>query len=257
MHCFRNFEVAPGALALWFLGQNGFLLKTPAGTLIGIDPYLTNSCAEHNPGHVFNLNRVIPPPLEPEDLDVDFVLFTHSHEDHLDLDTVRRLPGRPTLIGPWEAYEKLRALKLSEDRLKLLHPKQNLSLGEVTVQGVFAIPTDTTDLNHIGVLMTLPGALRFYNTGDTAYSSSLPMLLPEGVDICAICINGGFHNLSHGEASRIVKGINPAIVIPTHFDVMACNQIDPEMFRVSLLHDQVSSSYQRMNNDYIYTYEKR
>jgi L-ascorbate 6-phosphate lactonase len=256
MQCLRDYPVPSNALALWFLGQNGFVLKTHEGTLIAIDPYLTNSCAERNPGHSLDLNRVLPLPLKPEHLKVDHIVFTHSHDDHLDLDTIRAIPNRPTLIAPWEAIEKLRALSLPDEQLVLIHPNQTLTAGDLSLKGVFAFPTDATDLNHIGVLITLPDGMRFYNTGDTAYASLLADLLPANVDICAICINGGFHNLSHGEAARIVKTINPDSVIPTHYDLMACNQSDPEMFRIALLNEQIAAQYCLMDNNHIYLYKK-
>ena len=257
MQFLREFTVPPNSIASWFLGQNGFILKDPGGTVVAIDPYLTNSCSEQNPGHPLNLNRLLASPLEPEELDVDFIVFTHSHDDHLDLETIRRLTCAPIFAGPWETIEKLKTLGLPKERHILLHPRQSVSLNEIRLEGTFALPTDATDLNHMGVLFTLPGGLRFYNTGDTAFAHALSRLLPTRVDICAICINGGFHNLSHGDAAQIVKVIEPLIAIPTHFDLMACNQSDPEMFRFALLNENSSAIYQRLTTDRLFLYERK
>ena len=79
------------------------------------------------------------------------------------------------------------------------------------------------------------GGISFYNTGDTAYSENLLRLLPSGVDICAICINGGYHNLSPQEAATVVKSLRPQIVIPCHYDYDGQHVSGrPEMFRVAL-----------------------
>src|SRR3984957_18035491 len=90
MQTIRQFEVLPDAVAIWFLGQNGFLLKSSTGQLIGIDLYLTNSCASTFAHLPFRLDRQLPIFIEPEDLDVNVFITTHSHDDHADPETLRR-----------------------------------------------------------------------------------------------------------------------------------------------------------------------
>lgn len=239
--------VAADALAVWFLGQNGFLIKTANNTRIAIDPYLTDSCAHRFPDLPFDLSRKVPIFLEPEDLDVDVVLITHSHVDHLDEETLTRLRCKPKFVAPWEAYQKLLSLGISQEACILVHPHQRIHLHDVHIEGTFALPTDHTDINHIGLLIEADNGIRFYNTGDTAYAEALHRLLPTKIDICAICINGLFHNLSHQDAAQMIKTISPSIVIPTHYDMMACNQADPEMFHNALLHAHSKAQYIRMN----------
>lgn len=249
MENIRKAEIGPESLGIWFLGQNGFLLKTSDGIRIAIDPYLTNACGEKYASSQFDLSRVIPTPLEPEDLDVDAVLITHSHEDHLDEATLRRLPCQPWIVGPFQAMQRVREWGISEQKQLLLHPSESLKLLGVNIEGTFALPTDNTDLNHIGLKCTFDNDIIFYNTGDTAYAQLLEDLLPKDVDICAICINGGFHNLSSSDAARLVKTIRPSVVIPTHYDLMACNRSDPENFRIALLHAGCTATYCRLGYD--------
>lgn len=252
----RETTVPEDALAIWFFGQNGFILKSSDGTVIAIDLYLTDSCNGKYPDLPFDLSRRIPILLEPEDLDVDFFLFTHSHEDHLDEETVRRLQCSPIFVAPWEAMKRLESIGIAKERCRLLHPNETILLNNVSVEGTFALPTDNTDLNHLGVLLEFPNHIRFYNTGDTAYAEALGGLLPQKVDVCAICINGGFHNLSHADAARLVRIIAPRAVIPTHYDMMPCNLGDPEMFRIALLHEKCNIHFQLMNYDRPYLYQK-
>jgi len=58
--------VSKGAVALWWLGQNGFLIKTLEGKVIAIDAYLSNSCQEIGERAGLNFTRQIPVPLCPE-----------------------------------------------------------------------------------------------------------------------------------------------------------------------------------------------
>ena len=90
----REFAVSKESVAIWWLGQNGYLLKSPEGTIIGIDLYLTDSCASL-PTPV-NLKRRIPVLIEPEDLRIDLFACTHNHQDHTDPETVGRLRNKDT-----------------------------------------------------------------------------------------------------------------------------------------------------------------
>lgn len=256
MALLRNTDVPRNGLLVWFLGQNGFVLKTSGGALIAIDPYLSDSVAEENPSHPLDLRRTFPAPIAAEHLTVDTVIFTHSHGDHLDLQTLACLPGAPAFLAPWDAEQRLLHAGYDAGRIFLLHPNQEVTVDGVNVKGIFAFPTDTTDLNHIGVLIQPNAGPSFYNTGDTAYAEHLKKLLPAEVDLCAICINGGFHNLTHAEAARIIETITPDTVIPTHYDLMACNQSDPEMFRVALQTSSISSRYCHLSTDHMYLFEK-
>jgi hypothetical protein len=62
-------------------------------------------------------------------------------------------------------------------------------------------------------LIRFANGITFYSTGDTGYCELLGSLLPCGVDLCAICINGGFHNLDSLQAARIGKAIDPGVAI--------------------------------------------
>jgi L-ascorbate 6-phosphate lactonase len=237
MRSIRDYEVPDDAIAIWYLGQNGFLLKSATSPLIGIDPYLTNSCA-FTFGHLpYRLDRQLPIFIEPEDLDVDVFITTHSHDDHADPETLRRLKQTSgiTFLGPFDSLRVYRECGIPTSSCRLVHPGEAVDLGSSTAaQATFALPTDATDLNHTGIVIEFPNGIRFYNTGDTAYAERLASLLPKDIDICAICINGGFHNLSSMQAATIVRALRPRIVVPCHYDMMVNNVSSPEMLRVAL-----------------------
>ena len=237
MRSIREFAVPADAIAIWYMGQNGFLLKDGAGPLIGIDLYLSNSCATSFVGLPFRLDRQLPLFIEPEDLDIDVFITTHSHEDHADPETIRRVrkTGKTSFVGPFDSMRVYRECGVPESCCRLIHPGESVELGGSTkMQATFALPTDATDLNHTGALLTFANGIRFYNTGDTAYAERLGALLPEEVDICAICINGGFHNLAPLQAAQIVKAIRPRVVVPCHYDMMVNNIGSPDSLRVGL-----------------------
>lgn len=242
MRSIREYRVPAHALAVWHLGQNGFILKAADGFLIGIDLYLSNSCATTFAHLPFRFDRQLPIFIEPEDLDIDVFITTHSHNDHADPETIRRINRdlATRFVGPFDSMRIYRECGLEESICQLIHPGESVALsGTTTVRATFALPTDSTDLNHTGMLVQFSNGIRFYNTGDTAWAERLAALLPENVDICAICINGGFHNLGPIQAAQIVKALRPRVVVPCHHDLMVNNIGSPEMFRVAL--DQAGS----------------
>jgi L-ascorbate 6-phosphate lactonase len=236
MRSIRNFAVPTGSLAVWFMGQNGFILKDSAGPLIGIDLYLTNSCAETYTSLPFRVDRQLPIFIEPEDLDIDVFITTHSHQDHADPETIRRAPKSEArlFVGPYDSCKLYEQQGVPVDAIRLIHPGQTIEIGATTVSATFALPTDSTDLNHTGMLLTFSNGITFFNSGDTAWAELLPSLLPWGVDICAVCINGGYHNLPSEQAALIAKAVDASVAIPCHYDMMINNIGSPEMFKVAL-----------------------
>src|SRR6185503_10375923 len=85
----RAHPTPSGVVSLWWLGQAGFIVKSPNGVVLALDPYLTDSCRAIGEQAGFDFARRFPPPLLPADLvGVDLYVMTHSHQDHFDPETV-------------------------------------------------------------------------------------------------------------------------------------------------------------------------
>ena len=80
----RGFPVPKKSVAIWWLGQNGYIFKTSGGALLSTDMYLTDSCARLGADAGLNLARRVPVLIRPEELDVDLYACTHNHMDHTD-----------------------------------------------------------------------------------------------------------------------------------------------------------------------------
>src|SRR2546421_6025119 len=104
-----EFRVPAQSITLWWLGQSGFIIKTPAGVTVALDPYLTNSCKALGEQFGFNMDRMVPPPIAPADLaGIDLYVMTHSHQDHLDPDTLagyRAAGGLGPYLAPAETAQ--------------------------------------------------------------------------------------------------------------------------------------------------------
>ncbi|KAJ3388479.1 hypothetical protein HDU84_009753 [Entophlyctis sp. JEL0112] len=77
-------------LALTWLGHAAFLLSTRAGSVL-LDPCLSDRCS---PLSFAGPQRIVRTPCDLGDLDVDVVVISHNHYDHLDLDVLKKLADK-------------------------------------------------------------------------------------------------------------------------------------------------------------------
>ena len=138
----REFPVPRNEVAIWWLGQNGFIFKTPEGTLVSTDLYLTNSCAETHGDSGIDVNRQVPILLPPEEVNVDLFACTHNHQDHTDPATIEQLRHRDTtqFIGPHPSCGVFREKGIESGRIVPAWPDCHLEFRDVTIHGTFALP---------------------------------------------------------------------------------------------------------------------
>lgn len=232
----RACAVPRNSVALWWFGQNGFIFKSAEGTLLSTDLYLTDSCAEAYADSGINLCRQVPVLIPPEELQVDLYTCTHNHQDHTDPATIERLRHKDTtqFIGPHPSCEVFAEKGVESGRIVPAWPACELEFRDVVIHGTFALPTDATDLNHMGFVFQFGKGPRVYVTGDTDYSELLASAGKYKPDLMITCINGGFNNLSHYEAAQLAAQIQPQAAIPCHYDMFPDNAADPAQFRASL-----------------------
>ena len=233
-------RVPRGAIAISWLGQAGFVLKSPQGCRIALDPYLSNSCSKIGREAGLNMQRQAPAPLAPEELvGFDAVVLTHSHQDHLDPESLRpwlRAEGQTTLIAPHEAADRARSLGLAEENLQVTWPNHVIQVADFTIRATFAIPLAGDDLTHVGYIISVRGGPKIYFTGDTDYNEILgASVSPYKPDIMVTVINSAFRNLSPREAAQLARTIKPRWVIPCHHDMFADNCLPDRLLRTNLL----------------------
>lgn len=256
MRDIRNFPVPKNSIGLWWLGQSGYIFKTHEGTLTTTDLYLTDSCNGLVP-HL-DFSRKVPVLIPPEELDVDIYTCTHNHQDHTDPLTVRGLRNKDTMrfVGPHPSCDVYRAERVEEGRITATWPKHELEIKDVRITGTFALPTDDSDLNHMGYVFQFGNGPKVYVTGDTDYSELLFSVESQKPDIVITVINGGFNNLSHWEAAEVCGRIKPKLAIPCHYDMFPDNSVDPKQFRATLALRAPGVTYQELVHGKPYVFER-
>lgn len=253
----REYSVPAGAVAVWWLGQNGYIFKSPEGTLVSTDLYLTNSCGE-TLGSPIDLNRRVPILIPPEELQVDVFTCTHNHLDHTDPYTIGRLRHKDTcwFVGPHPSCQVFRDQGVAAARILPAWPDCTIEIRDALIRGTFALPTDDTDLNHMGFVFSFGDGPRIWVTGDTDHHELLASAARHAPDVMIVCINGGFRNLSHDAAARLAALVKPRVAIPCHYDMFPDNAADPAQFRASLAVRAPEVCYRQLEHGQVFLYSR-
>lgn len=212
----RCASVAPGELAICWLGQAGFLLKDDRGNELVIDPYLTN-CGERLKDYK-GFKRLSPMLLQPEELAPDYYIVTHLHFDHFDYDAIPVIiknSQKTLFIGPTSCYNKLGELGLEENRRCRVDRGDVYKDDAVEIRAILA-DHGTMAPDAIGVLVEM-GGHRVYFSGDTCFREEVCHQVAEfKPDVAVLSVNGKFGNLNSEEGAEVAKLTGAKYAVPCH-----------------------------------------
>lgn len=239
----RSTRPAPGRLAVWWLGQSGFLIKSCRGVLL-IDPYLSDSLTRKYAGTGREHVRMTAIPVGGRDLDmVDLTLASHKHSDHLDPATVPEVQEASgcviALPAPW--VEHAVALGCRAERIVGLTAGASLTVAGFHVRAIPAahegLDTDGRGRHLcLGFVIEAEG-LRLYHSGDSlAYPGLADWLGAGPFDVLFLPINGREPargvpgNMSAAEAVDLAAAVHPRYLVPHHYDMFTFNTIPMSEF---------------------------
>ncbi len=238
----RETQVEPGHVAIFWLAQAGFVFKTPGGKIVYTDPYLTDYVQRSLPEYGLAFKRVMPKLIEANEVEADYIVSTHSHQDHLDVDALPILLKNACIhfFGSPDCQKYYEESGIPASRFTIVHKGESLTLGDFTLTGVYADHGDLAP-DAMGFLFNF-GGIKIWQVGDTAYRPDMWQdLFKENIDIILPPINGAFGNLNGVEAARLAHGAHAKVVIPCHFWMFAqhfgnplefldaCKQLAPEV----------------------------
>jgi L-ascorbate metabolism protein UlaG (beta-lactamase superfamily) len=197
-------------LRITWLGHSTVLVES-AGVRVLTDPVLRP--------RLLHLRRVDGGAVVPRD--VDAVLVSHAHYDHLDVRSLR-LVGAPTIVVPKGARHivaKARSRTIVE-----LEAGEQISIGGLAVR---ATPAAHDGRRHplapvvppLGFLLT--GSTRVYFAGDTDLFEGMRDLA-EGLDLALLPISGWGPRVPAGHldprrAAEALRLLRPRVAIPIHW----------------------------------------
>lgn len=233
--------VPPGQLALWALGQSGFVVKG-GETIAYIDPYLSDSVAAIG-GPV----RRFPIPLDPAAVRHAQVVFaTHEHMDHADGPTLGPLmaaSAQATLVTSPQGRAVALQAGVAAERIVVPRLGETITLGGLTYTAIpaahYAYEVDGEGhARWMGFLIACNG-VTLYHAGDTIlFPELLDALAGQRIDLALLPINGRdffreqrniVGNLWPGEAVELALAIEARVLIGIHNDLFAENRVNPGM----------------------------
>jgi L-ascorbate 6-phosphate lactonase len=236
-------KVPFGSLALWFIGQEGVIVKG-GDTVIYIDPYVSEYLEREH-----KVVRNYAPLIVPASItNANYYLITHEHLDHLDPDTVAHVAKHSPstqFVAPGWCRKQMIELGVSEAVLHDANTKEALVLEEGLE--IFSIPAAHESLEfdaelghrYVGYIIRLNG-VTLYHAGDTVvYPGLVERLADEEIDIGMVPINGGdafrrnvniIGNMGYREAVEFAHAVGFDMTIPLHYDAIAGNGENPGYF---------------------------
>ena len=257
--------VAPGTFALWWIGVTGVWLKTENGTNIATDLWFgngkrTQKTKEMAPFHQMrnmtggratqpNL-RAAPVVLDPFAItQVDAVLSTHIHQDHIDpylaAAVLANCADDVPFIGPEGCAALWTKWGVPEDRITVVHPGDVVQVKDVEIvvmesfDRTILVTADhdlrgqipTMDDKAVNYLFKTPGG-NLYHSGDSHYSIRFAKHVKEhDIDVALGSFGenpvGNQDKMTSIDILRMAEALNCKVVIPFHHDVWTNFKADP------------------------------
>ena len=220
-----NFKVNKGKVAIWFLSDSCFVIKTPK-TIIYTDPYFGGSILESGS------MRMTSVPLEPYLIKkADAVLCTHEHGDHCHRESLMPFHSntQAAFVGPQSATKLMKGWDFNVNRLKEVKIGDKISFKDVDIY-----ITETCDPGSEGAVTYIiqAGGITLFHTGDSWYFEGF-LEIGKKWDIDIAFINFGnsppgkrFY-MPPSDFLRTARDLKTKKAVPMHWDIWTYAYCDP------------------------------
>jgi L-ascorbate metabolism protein UlaG (beta-lactamase superfamily) len=200
---------------LTYLGHSAFLVEGGGARLV-IDPFLTD-------------NPVAA--VSADEIDVDWVLLTHGHGDHIGDGIEIATRCEATVVAPFELanYCGARGCEVHPMHIGGAH---DFPFGRVKLTIAHhgsSAPDGTYTGNPCGFLITMEGKT-FYHPGDTGLFLDM-QLIGEMNDIAvAVLPIGDNFTMGVDDAVKATEFLRPELVVPMHYKTFDVIDVEPTTF---------------------------
>ena len=214
---------------LFATGQAGFIIKSSSGQLLAIDLYLSN-CVERLEGHK-GFKRLLPQILDPSMLTFDYIICSHPHLDHFDIDAIPEILSKGSKLFCSVDCEKLiKQMQMEYYSLFISYVKP----GDKVDAGDFEL--SFIDCDHgtgapdaVGVVVKVDGRI-IYEVGDSCLRLDRVEEIPQPLDILISPINGMYGNMNSDDTASLADALRPGLTIPCHYGMFASHGGDLKRF---------------------------
>ena len=205
-------------MQLTYYGQSCFCVKVNEVNLL-FDPYITpNKLAEH-----ININ----------DIDADYILLSHGHDDHVADAAALGLSTGATMIGNFEVITWFENQGIKKTHSMNPGGKWKFDFG--TVKCVTAVHSSSMpDGSYGGVacgFVITTNDKNFYFSGDTALTNDMQLIpMFAKMDFCVLPI-GDNYTMGAEEAAMAAELVKCKTVVGVHYDTFDFIKIDQQEAR--------------------------
>jgi L-ascorbate metabolism protein UlaG (beta-lactamase superfamily) len=222
----------PNAITAAWLGHATVLIGF-YGFNILTDPALFTRIGASTCAGTVGPKRLTAAALRPNQLPpVDLVLLSHAHMDHLDLATLRALPGRPQVVTAHDTqdllahtpFQRPAALRWG-DRVRVSSPAGDAEIQAFEVKHWGARWRYDSYRGYNGYVICREGVKIIFG-GDTAWTQSFRSLRRAGPYELAIMPIGAYEpwvcsHCTPEQAVRMVNDAGASYLLPMHFKTFA------------------------------------
>ncbi|MBT8347538.1 MAG: L-ascorbate 6-phosphate lactonase [Desulfofustis sp.] len=266
-------DVKEGTVAMWWLGCTGIWLKSQGGTNLCIDYWTKhgkktqqNKLMKEQHQHQRMIGclklqpnlRNVPCVLDPFAIkEVDAILSTHHHGDHIDENVaaavLQNCDPEVKFIGPQACVELWTGWGVPAERCITVKPGDTVKVGDTEIVALDAFdrtelvtapkgvvlkgqPVQEMDLLAVNYLIKTPGG-NVYHSGDSHYSN---YYAKHGNDHKIDVAFGSYGENPRGmtdkmtsvDILRMAECLNCEVVIPIHHDIWTNFQADPMEIKI-------------------------
>lgn len=229
----------------WCIGQCGYIFKYH-GFITYIDPVLTDLVDSQGRSEM-----MYSPAFDSRSANVDLILITHEHKDHLCDETIVGLvEANPNVkfICPGNCAKRLDNLGIESNNIIIAKEHSKIRVKSMPGINIRAISTahPIHQLDEAGQEISVGYEISFGQTkvlhlGDTYLTDRLVDSIRElgAPNVLLAPINGMddergargiIGNMNGYELAELVAKTNPVITIPTHFDMIKGNTVETTGF---------------------------
>ena len=244
----RETALLPQQTALWYLGQEGFVFKYH-DSFLATDLYLSDY-VDRNCSETVKWERHYPAPVSAEELDcLDVVLCSHSHYDHMDPWTLKKLAEvnkNTVFVVPAACVKTMISYGIEASRIIPAYADKKINICGFEIMPVPAahesLHTDENgDYYELGYIISTDD-FRIFHAGDMCMYDGLIERITK-TDIAILPINGRDYfrnkqdiigNFTCEEAVMLAKEINAGMLVPVHHDLYDVNCVANSVFTEAL-----------------------
>ncbi|MBJ6761030.1 metal-dependent hydrolase [Myxococcaceae bacterium JPH2] len=215
-----------GKTEVTWWGHAAFVVRTPGGAVLALDPWLTNPKA---------------PQGAPWPEAVDAILVTHGHFDHVGETQALAQKTGAKVFG---SFELVNLLGLPEAQALGANPGGTFRVKDATIHLVQAVHSSSYQADPkapaqyagapLGYVIQIDNGPTLYHAGDTGAFESMALIAEEFKPNVALLPIGGHYTMDPQEAAHAARLLKAQTIVPMHFGTFPALSGTPEELRGAL-----------------------